>query len=1181
MGREAPLKDFRDSIRPGFRGLNVMARTLYAALVGIDAYQPPVPPLRGCANDIDAIALLLEVFSKTSGFIPELKVLKDSDATRANVIDAFRAHLARAGADDIALFYYSGHGSQERAPPEFWHIEPDHLNETLVCYDSRDENSWDLADKELAVLIAEVAARKPHLVCVLDCCHSGSGTRASLEEGVAIRRAPTDQRPRPLESFLDGALTASPRQEKASSDTNWLVMPTGRHVLLAACRSSETAKEVNENGRPHGAFTAALIATLQQSRGAISYRDLLKRAEAQVRLRVAQQVPQIEASVQADLLQPFLGGAVELAHGTFTLSFDRGLGWIIDGGAIHGIAAPQGTETTSFAVFPLAAKPADWQSLDAAVGLAEVQEVRPELSCVRVKPTAGDLDSNLTYRAIVAATPLPPKQVYFVGEATTLQSLRQVFGNATAPGNASLMVRETATEETADFRIMASPTSYRISRASAERPLIAEIEGTGEPAARLVLSRLEHVARWQAVAALRNDCTRLGNSPVVLTMYLPITAGRGTMWEEVDARSETRLSYTRGADGKWTKPRFRLTLTNSSDVDLYCALLWLGESYSIASLFPAGALLLPKQSEIVANDGKAFYAAVPDEMWNAGRTELTDHIKLIVSREQFDPSLFNQGAIDTHARTRDARGLVRPRSILERLANRVHTRDVSTEPDDGELLSDWTTSDLSLTVVRPREAAQAPPEGATTELGAGVTLIGHPAFKAQASLVSVTGVGRALGALGTPAIFRDDPALSQPFLFETARGSDPGLGALQLTDIQNAEKVTPAAPLRLRVAANLEPDEHVIPYAWDGEFYLPLGGGRLVGGNVEIELRQIPIFSTVEDVERGIISSIRIMFQKITSPYLPIEFDYPHLAAVGFDAEGNPTYDKTVAVVREKVANASRILLYVHGILGDTRGMSAAATADIAIPGSHAASIADRYDLLLAFDYENINTSIKATARDLKQRLAMVGLGADHSKTLHVVAHSMGGLVSRWFIEQESGNQVVQHLVTLGTPHAGSPWPTIENWATAALAIGLNGLSQVGWPLKLLGDLAGAIEKVDVALDEMAPGSPFLNDLAQGTDPKVPYTLLVGNTSIIPVAIANGRLDALLAKLAPQRVLHDFTSLAFLNKPNDIAVAVSSAQAVPQQRAPAPTITEVTCDHITFFTTEAGRKALLAALQGA
>jgi hypothetical protein len=108
-----------------------------------------------------------------------------------------------------------------------------------------------------------------------------------------------------------------------------------------------------------------------------------------------------------------------------------------------------------------------------------------------------------------------------------------------------------------------------------------------------------------------------------------------------------------------------------------------------------------------------------------------------------------------------------------------------------------------------------------------------------------------------------------------------------------------------------------------------------------------------------------------------------------------------------------------------------------------------------------------------------------------------------------------------------------------------------------------------------------MKDLAGGGDPKVPCTLLIGNTSIIPAAIANGRLKALLTKLAPQRVLHDVASLAFLNKPNDIAVAVSSAQAVPQPRFPAPTTSEVACDHITFFTTEVGRKALLTALQRA
>jgi uncharacterized caspase-like protein len=160
-------------------------------------------------------------------------VLKDSQATRSNVIGSFRDHLAKAGPNDVALFYYSGHGSQENAPPEFWHIEPNHLDETLVCCASRNDGQWDLADKELAVLIADVAARGPHLLCLLDCCHSGSGTRAALEEGLAIRRAPTDRRLRPIESFLDGAIAAKLAKDKVSdqgknavpSDTNWFVMP--------------------------------------------------------------------------------------------------------------------------------------------------------------------------------------------------------------------------------------------------------------------------------------------------------------------------------------------------------------------------------------------------------------------------------------------------------------------------------------------------------------------------------------------------------------------------------------------------------------------------------------------------------------------------------------------------------------------------------------------------------------------------------------------------------------------------------------------------------------------------------------------------------------------------------------------------------------------------------------------
>ena len=85
--------------------------------------------------------------------------------------------------------------------------------------------------------------------------------------------------------------------------------------------------------------------------------------------------------------------------------------------------------------------------------------------------------------------------------------------------------------------------------------------------------------------------------------------------------------------------------------------------------------------------------------------------------------------------------------------------------------------------------------------------------------------------------------------------------------------------------------------------------------------------------------------------------------------------------------------------------------------------MADRYDLVLTFDYENLQDPIAETARALKERLAAVGLGADHGKSVDVVAHSMGGLVSRWFIEREGGNRAIQRLIMLGTPNGGSPWP--------------------------------------------------------------------------------------------------------------------------------------------------------------
>ena len=147
-----------------------MSSQVRALLVGINAYPPGVGALSGCVNDVDHFRDYL-----VRNFDPSrlgIEVLKDADATRDNLIRAFRQHLGKAGPGDVAVFHYCGHGARWASAAAFHDFYPDGKDEGLVCVDSRRPGGYDLADKELAVLIAEVADRGAHVAVILDCCHS-------------------------------------------------------------------------------------------------------------------------------------------------------------------------------------------------------------------------------------------------------------------------------------------------------------------------------------------------------------------------------------------------------------------------------------------------------------------------------------------------------------------------------------------------------------------------------------------------------------------------------------------------------------------------------------------------------------------------------------------------------------------------------------------------------------------------------------------------------------------------------------------------------------------------------------------------------------------------------------------------------------------------------------------------
>jgi triacylglycerol esterase/lipase EstA (alpha/beta hydrolase family) len=66
---------------------------------------------------------------------------------------------------------------------------------------------------------------------------------------------------------------------------------------------------------------------------------------------------------------------------------------------------------------------------------------------------------------------------------------------------------------------------------------------------------------------------------------------------------------------------------------------------------------------------------------------------------------------------------------------------------------------------------------------------------------------------------------------------------------------------------------------------------------------------------------------------------------------------------------------------------------------------------------------IRSSVPDLAERFAVSVrdvMEVSGANRVHVVGHSLGGLVVRWFVQELGGDEVVQTCVTIGTPHHGT-----------------------------------------------------------------------------------------------------------------------------------------------------------------
>ena len=1133
-----------------------MANNLYALLVGVNDYPDPIPRLRGCLNDIAAMTAFLETRCAETSTQLHLHTLKNEEATRDAVIAAFRSHLGKAAAGDQALFGFSGHGSQEAAPPEFWHLEPDRLNETLVCWDSRTSGGRDLADKELASLIAEVADKNPRITILLDCCHSGSGSRL-----LNTRYVEPDRRQRPIESYWLGDQQATRDLKRPDGK---LEISQGRHVLLAACRDAETAKEYNSKQR--GAFSYFLLETLQQACSPLSYRDVFRRTDALIRGQVPNQSPQLEATHPEDLDLGFLGNTTTQTRPYFTVSYNQQMqDWIIDCGAVHGIPTPMGQETTQLAIFSFDAAADAMERYSQAIARASVIEVLPQQSRLSLS-NAADLQTHQTYKAVIAQMPLPPLAVAMEGDEEGCRWVRDAIAAAGFDQTASMYVQLAADPDQAKFKVIAADGKYAITDPTRQNLLVSELTGYHLSTANQVVQRLEHMARWNTVVEMDSSATsQIPADAIELQIFQD---------EREITASPVVLEYQyRG--GRWTQPTFTLKLTNRWERPLYCAVFDLTERYAIdPSLFEAGGVWLQPEEEAWALGRKPIFASVPKVLWEQGVTEYRDILKLIASTAEFDARLMAQKALDTPRSRAAVRSMGRRSGLLNQLMQRVQTRELGAESEEAELFDDWMTQQVSITTVRPLNSVKLPQSGSAADLGAGVKVHPHPALQANVQLTSLPQVSRTLDQPNLPAIFSQDSADSDRLYFTRSRGADPGLSVLELNTLvaDSAGTVTPDEPLRISLEFSLGEGEYVLPIAFDGEFYLPLGRSQPTPDGADIVLDHLP--PPMAPGERSLGGTIRIFFQKIMSRKLGLAFEYPQLSGIYLLGSGRVVYEKEPTVLQPQIAQAKRILLLIHGLFGNTPSL----IADLQSGDACARFLSDRYDLILGLDYESFNTSVEDTARLLKQRLERVGLGANHRKHLDVVGFELGGLIGRWLVEREEGNAMVNHLVLVGAPNAGTPWATMQNWLTAALGIGLNSLSTVAWPVKVIGSLVAAMEAFDVTLDQMQPGSALLQSLAASPDPGVAYSVLYGNASINPSVLSTeGRAKSLLQRLL-DKLLGNAANLAFLGQPNDLFASAHSLKLSTGSRALSPAMEESLCDHFTYFSSPEGQAALIQVL---
>ena len=498
----APPEDFSSNFNDEEETKGVSKPNLYALLVGINAYEDRVvlekrvifPRLRGCVNDVQKVKQYLE--NESAFGTKNITLLTDQKATKAEIVKAFLA-LGKAKKDDVVLFYYSGHGTQEKADTNVWTEESDGKHECLVCYyDEQSKDDYLLADKELRYLIQQVSKTKAHVVILSDCCHSGDNTRneailKTTYKDIIERRIPFVFPQRDWKKFIFSK-SLKPADFKGKHIDK--VLPPGAHISLSACESDETAVEVSGEG----IFTKYLIKTLEASGGQLTYyalhgriKQMLNNAFEQTPIMYIPAAYRKKLSYTNVFNKPDSGEA-----GTYAdIMRDGGGNWVLQRGAIHGI----GQNTKSITVKDGAKTyEAQIKSIKADTTILDFDNV------IKAK-----LDNAKTYKGYVEGLMSHQLKIHLHNEDNILTDSQLLTEKLLT--EIPNQVKLESEEKNADYTLSLRNGHAVLTRPLDKfRPLVEPIVLDSEAFAFQLVKDFKHLSNWHFLKNLRND-SALGN----------------------------------------------------------------------------------------------------------------------------------------------------------------------------------------------------------------------------------------------------------------------------------------------------------------------------------------------------------------------------------------------------------------------------------------------------------------------------------------------------------------------------------------------------------------------------------------------------------------------------------------------------------------------------------------------